>query len=212
MDSQAVADRVKRTFGDESGVQVTDSDIIRWMNDGMREIASANDILQTKGTIASVSGTQAYSLPADCLTLRSVWYGGVKLDMYTMAQVEEFLVTTGTAYAEGGNPQYYWIWANQLNFYPIPADSTASQITVFYTRTPIDVSILGDDLDIPVQYHNALVAYVLKQAYELDEDWTASGNKLTEFQTGLNDLKENETVGATRFYKGITTTEWDLEW
>lgn len=212
MNSSDIATRVKRTFGDESGVQITDADIIRWINDGMREIASNNDVLQVKGTLSSVSGQQAYNQPADCLTLRSLWYKNIKLDYMTIAQAEESIVNMGTSTAPSGDPTLYWIWADVINMYPIPADSTAAQITVFYTRTPVDVVNLGDAIDLPVAYHNALVTYVLKQAYELDEDWTASTNKFSEFQSGLNDLKENETVGASRVYKSITTTEWDLEY
>ena len=33
---------VKRQFGDESGVQVTDSDIVRWVDDAQREISMNN--------------------------------------------------------------------------------------------------------------------------------------------------------------------------
>ena len=48
---QDVANRVKRTFGDESGVQVTDDDIIRWVNDAQLEISRQNeDLLEAVGT------------------------------------------------------------------------------------------------------------------------------------------------------------------
>jgi hypothetical protein len=206
---QDIMTRVKRTFGDEAGVQITDADIFRWINDGQREIAVQNDALQTKGTLASVAGQQAYTLPADLLTLQSVWFAGFLVNPKSWQQAEEDIIALGTPNVlQQGQPSFYWTWANQINFYPVPSDSVSS-IVVFYNRSPIQVATSLDSLDLGVTYHNAILQYVLQQAYELDEDWTASTTKQTQFENSLKDLSENETWNGRRSYPVITVLPED---
>jgi hypothetical protein len=201
--------RVKRTFGDEAGVQITDADIFRWINDGQREIAVQNSALQTKGTLTSVAGQQAYTLPTDLLALQSIWFAGFLVDPKSWQQAEEDIIALGTPNVlQQGQPTFYWTWAGQINFYPVPGDST-STITIFYNRTPIQVATSLDSLDLSVTYHNAIMQYVLQQAYELDEDWTASTAKQTQFENSLKDLSENETWSGRRSYPVITVLPED---
>src|SRR3546814_8754991 len=68
-----VKTRVKRQFGDESAIQVTDSDILIWINDGQREVAMNNDgILQETISLDMVGNQDTYPLPTDLLVLRSI--------------------------------------------------------------------------------------------------------------------------------------------
>ena len=69
-----VADRVRSQFGDVSGAQLADTAILRWINDGQREIVNSNPILRAtklsdinaQPTIMSRSLVQSWkSPPAD---------------------------------------------------------------------------------------------------------------------------------------------------
>jgi hypothetical protein len=44
-----IYDYVKRAFGDESGVQLTNADIVRWINDAQNEIAEAAGVIPFVG-------------------------------------------------------------------------------------------------------------------------------------------------------------------
>ena len=57
-----VAAAVKRTFGDESGVQLVDNDIVNWINQAQVHIASSTRVLKTKATTSLISGQNTYSL------------------------------------------------------------------------------------------------------------------------------------------------------
>jgi len=209
MNVQDIMTRVKRTFGDEAGVQITDADIFRWINDAQREIAVQNDALQTKGTQTSVAGQQAYTLPTDLLTLQSIWFAGFLVDPKSWQQAEEDIIALGSPNVlQQGQPTFYWTWAGQINFYPVPADSV-STITIFYNRAPVQVTSSIDNLDLGITYHNAILQYVLQQAYELDEDWTASTTKQAQFENSLKDLSENETWNGRRSYPVITVLPED---
>jgi len=46
---------VQRQFGDESGVQLENTDIIRWINDAQDVIVAKNKVLKAKSTTAAVA-------------------------------------------------------------------------------------------------------------------------------------------------------------
>lgn len=205
--------RVKRQFGDESGVQVTDEDIVRWVNDAMREIAMQNyNVLETVSTAAIVSGTSDYTLPDDTLKLRAIRYDDKKLDVLSLQEAEQSII----AYEQSGNyqkgtPVFAWVYANKITLYPTPDTSGASLLKIYYTRLPVEVT--NNDVTVPelgLPYHPRIVEYVLQQAYEMDEDWAASGNKSAQFVSGLNVLKDAESWVEQATYPTITTLADDL--
>jgi len=95
-----VSIRVKRQFGDQSGVQVEDADIIRWINDAQRDIAYTQEILESIATQSSVANQEKYTLPTDMINLRSVYYAGAKLQVLSLQDydnyVTEYTNPTGT--------------------------------------------------------------------------------------------------------------------
>lgn len=199
-----IATRVKRQFGDEAGIQVTDSDIIRWINDAQREIASNNELLQTVATTSVVVGQKEYTLPPDILLLRSVHYQSRKLRPLTAREAEEYL-STGNA---DGHPTHFWTWAKKISLYPQPQVSDPDDLQIFYTRQPADVAADGDTPELPLEYHNRIVEYCLAQAYELDENWTAAQQKSQQFNLGVTDLKGREEV--VDYYPHVTSTDVEV--
>lgn len=199
-----IALRVKRQFGDEAGIQVTDPDIFRWINDAQREIAASNDLLQTVATTAVIPGQQTYALPSDILLLRSVHYQGSKLRPLTSREAEEYLVD-GLA---SGRPTHFWSWANQINLYPQPDTSDPDDMKIFYTRQPTAITTVNDTPELPLEYHNRIVEYCLAQAYELDENWAAAQQKSQQFSAGVVDMKGKEEV--VDYYPHITSTDIEV--
>ena len=199
-----IATRVKRQFGDESNVQVTDPDILRWINDAQREIASNNELLQTVATTAVVPGQREYTLPPDILLLRSVHYKGMKLRPLNSREAEEYLVNRPVE----GTPTMFWIWANKIALYPQPTESDADDIQIFYTRQAAIVDSNDDAPELPLEYHNRIVEYCLAQAYELDENWSAAQLKAQQFTQGVQVLKY-DGQNTNDFYPMITSSADD---
>ena len=199
-----IATRVKRQFGDESNVQITDDDIFRWINDAIREVATANDLLQTTAVTSIVSGQQDYTLPNDILTLRSIRYNGKKLKGLSIQESEEY-IDSDSAVAEG-TPFCFWIYAHDLTIYPIPQENVVNGLKIYYTRQPEEVNAGGDTPEIPAAYHNRLVEYCLAQAYELDENWSASQLKAQQFTEGVKALTHQQDWTSQDFYSHITSS------
>lgn len=201
--------RVKRQFGDEANVQVTDDDIVRWINDGMREIAQQNDnVLETVSTAATEANVAEYALPTDILQLRAVRHNNHKLDILSLQDVDLHITNYEDADSyQTGTVEIGWIYANKITLYPTP--SLAGTLKLYYTRLPEAVAVDGDVPELHVKYHARIVEYVLQQAYELDEDWAASGNKSAQFVAGLNTLKEADSWREQDTYPTITVLPED---
>lgn len=212
-----IAIRAKRTFGDESGVQLTDEDIIRWINDGQRQIVLQNEtLLETIATIDSVATLAEYSLPVDLFIPRGVSYkafGGLsyrKLRNFTRNEFDEYIDGWDGSSNGVGTPECFMLFASKITLYPIPDSAVTGGIKVFYNRRPTDVTGSLDTPGIPELYHETLVKYVLQQAYEMDEDMDAASAKGTQISGEINLLRGREDWKNEDTYPTIFVRDEDL--
>ena len=198
-----VARTVKRQFGDESGVQLTDEDIIRWINDGQKEIVDKNRVLKGKASITSVSGQADYTLPeANITAIESIHWAGYPLRAVAYPEVEAFIRENPDLHRTGtGTPTMWYEWGGIVTFWPVP--QREDTITLLYTRSPDTIASLTEPLSIPDKYFNTLIQYVLVQAYEMDEDWDASHYKSQQFQINLDSTADDERTTQNMTYPVI---------
>lgn len=209
--------RVRRTFGDESAVQVTDDDIIRWINDAQIEIVKNNDgALQKTGLVDLVANQSQYTMPTDMLILRALrWkYATVQsfatLKYLSMQQFDESIDGwDGTLYSTGC-PVFFTVFENKAMLFPIPDQSNVGGLKVLYNQKPTDVVTNTDPLALPLIYHNTIVKYCLAQASLLDEDHDPAVLYMTNFADDMQKLATRETQEAIATYPTITTRDWDM--
>jgi hypothetical protein len=195
----------KRQFGDESGVQITDSDITRWTNQACVEIVSKNPVIQATATQNSVKGQQTYAIPPDLIQIESIMYNGVILEPRNFEGIREEL---GSANAtQQGSPDYWYTWAEQIYLWPIP--DTVSLITVNYSKMPVTVSSPADLLGLPNRFFDRVCEYVCSKAYELDEDWPAHQAQRQNFESNLVELN-NATTSMIGSY--FVARDSEYEW
>lgn len=208
---------VKRQFGDESGVQVTDTDIIRWINDGQRHIVKVNEgLLEKVATSNSVAKQQQYALPVDCLILKSISYQATgdpsyfKLKGFSLNEFNEYIDGWDGNIYQPGTPTCFTIFAGNIDFFPIPDISVANGIKIYYTRKPVDVVLSSDTPDLPDLYHEPLVKFCLLRAYELDSDYYNINLKNTDFQQDLELLRGRLDWKQQEVYPSITILSEDF--
>lgn len=166
-----IATRVKRTFGDESGAEIEDADIIRWVNDAQLDIVRKTHCLSKSATTASVIGTPESPLPADFLLSRELKFGG---RMLSSIPLEEFNYRYPNREEEDptGTPEYFTVRGRNFLLYPAP--DTVGDIVAFYVARPTLLTTVSEVPEIPIDFHEALVKFALMRAKELDEDWQAA--------------------------------------
>lgn len=200
--------RVQRQFGDEAEAQITQADIIRWINDAMREIANNNNLLQVKATANTTVNVNSYALPVGIARLHSVRFRGLVLQSTTQEQIDELIGATDLTVQQGypvGTPRYYWIWAGQINLYPAPDTTSTTDLELYYTRQAIPVDDPADIPEVPEQYHNRIVEYCLARAYELDENFFIASLKDQTFSAGVDKIRQDESYKEQEFYPFITS-------
>lgn len=212
-----VKDRVKRKFGDEAGVQLTDADILRSINDAQRRIVARNDsLLEKTATANSVAGQQEYTLPTDLLKFKSMSYKGTAGVSYqimqgmTLNELNLYIDGWDANTSSMGIPIIYAIHAGKFLVYPIPQDAITSAFKIYYCRKPADVVNDGDTLDLPELYHDTIVDLVLQDAYEMDEDWQAAAAKSAQTTQNIDRLKDSDEWTKRDTYPVITVRLEDL--
>lgn len=204
-----VVNRVLRKFGDEASVQITQDDIIRFINDGQKEIAFKNEILQAVGTMSVVGGQADYSFPADLLTLNTMYYDNQIVKFMKGTDYDNFIRDTDPQTTNSGKPLVYTRWASSFTLYPKPSEDLADGLKIRYTRRPTDVTSLTDELSLPLEYHSVLVDYCLQQAYETDENVEMTAMKSQQVQTGIDELKELETFKDREMFPTVSVLPED---
>lgn len=212
-----VKTRVKRKFGDEAGVQLTDDDILRMINDAQRTIVSRNDsLLEKTATANSVASTQEYSFPADMLKFKFLSYKGTGDSAYnplrgmTVNELNLYIDSWDASTNTNGVPAIYAIHAGKFLVYPTPQDSVANAFKIYYTRSPVNMVLDADILDLPELYHSIVVDLVLQDAFEMDEDWEAAAAKSSQTNNNIDRLKSDEEWTKRDTYPFITVRPEDL--
>lgn len=204
-----VQTHVKRQFGDESGVQINNSDILRWINMGQVEIATITRSMQAVATTSFTDGVFKYPLPsAAALEILAVTLDGAPIQGVEFSDAQANLVGNDPTRTQTGLPQYWYRWVNDLYFWPTPDATTTGVLEVYYLSVPEELNSESDLLGVPDKFYEALIQYVMSKAYELDEDYEASKQARDLFNQRLGDNFDDEK-GETLFYPTIIVVDED---
>ena len=201
---------VQRQFGDESGVQLENADIIRWINDAQDVIVAKNKVLKAKSSTTAVEGQAAYTFPSDNIhQIESIHYNGYRVPNMSFPEAEEQIFKNDPQALASGDPILWYEWAGTFTFWPAP--NAANNIDLYYTQRPAPVVTTSDTLSVPDKYYQDVIRYCLQQAYEMDEDPTSAQTKGQQFDASLNEKSEEERTAQNMTYEVITVFN-DYEW
>ena len=161
---------VQRMFGDTSGVQITEDDIIRWANLAQIDIARKVECIQEHVATDTVAEDGSYPLPENFLSMKRVTLSGALVQPTTLEKSDAALPYREVTPVAQGTPTSYFIWRNTLYLHPVPSVSESAILEVFYVRLPAPMLSEDDSPEIPETLHEDIIKYCLIQAKELDED------------------------------------------
>lgn len=203
--------RVRTVSGDTTSAQFTDQHVIDWINDGIRECAINNNLLQKNGTQDTAVGTASYALPADILKLHSVKFDNIKLRLLTMEEFDKENSGVGTnVTTSAGTPNVAYVWANQLTLYPTP--DAIKTLLISYLYDPVLhvlASASTDEIGLPVSYHPRIVDYCLSQVALQDDDTNRYQLFYDRFISGVRDLKDQPEY-AYDLYPSLSIAARDM--
>jgi hypothetical protein len=207
MNLTTIIARVRNIVGDLNANQFSDPTLIGWINDGVRECAVENNLLQKRATSNLVSGTNEYALPADILKLYSIRVNGAKIDIYTLQDWQK----QNYSETETGLPVMAYLWAGKYTLWPTP--DSAYQVEVDYIYDPVDLATDGSQNaqapPVPGSYHSRLVDYAIAQVALQDDNAELYAVKLEEFKTGIKKL-EDQNESEEDLYPSISISPRDM--
>lgn len=200
---QDVQDYVFRQFGDESGVQITGDDIVRWVNSAQGEINQRNRVLRTKATTSAAAGQDSYTTPSDAVQIEAILYNNKLIPNMDFVTAQDMISRMDPMNdIQLPFPRFWYVWSGSFIMWPTP--QAAYPLTMYYTRKPVQVAQSTDSLDLPDKYFEVIVAYVMKQAYEMDEDWEAVTAKAGEVEQRIGMYNGEESLGQDLSYQSVT--------
>lgn len=212
MNANDVFNRTKKIFGDLAGVQLGQNDIISWINDAQREIATQHDdLLRTTTTFASVAGQSSYKLPTNFLNLVVLsfdLFGEYKVlsnvsprDFEKRFKAHPNYSDYPIVFSRGENSGY-------VEVFPAPVASVNDYFKLIYTRYPQTITSLADDLEIPQYYHNTVLDFCLMKAYEMDENLEMYQMKFSQINQQIERYIQNEAWFDRSSYPVIQESEY----
>jgi hypothetical protein len=200
-----VADRIRGQFGDVSGAQLSDAAILRWINDGQREIVNSNPILRDVKITDLVAGQQDYTFPTDkVLTIEAIYISGYPITAISPQEAREYIkVHDPEGNQVAGRPEVWWERAGVISFYPLPSLTITNGFKLEFIKVPTSITAFGQTLSVPDSYFNELVNYTISRALEMDENYDAAALKERQFRSGLDRLSQRDTVSQFDLYPSV---------
>lgn len=186
---------------DTGGVRWTADELLGWLNDGQREIATYKpDACVANEAFQPVAGTKQ-TLPSGGLTLISVIrnLGNGSTPGTAVRLVDKRIlddqITGWHSSASGTVTHYCFDPRNQKVFYVYPpsAGGASQQLEIVYAKSPPDVASTSGDISVDDIYSNALMDYILFRAYSKDVDYAADdGRALSHYQKFVDSMVGKE--------------------
>jgi hypothetical protein len=156
--------KAKHTLTDKQSDRYSDEILMDHLDDAQKQVVTDARLLSTSiiGTI--LDGVSSYSAPIDSIILKLVTIAGKKITAYTfdgMNSNTSWETDTGSVVERvlfnDGSPLLF-------RFYPIPTAPETTSYKLWYTRLPATVTLISDELEIPMAFDAALVHYIVYKA------------------------------------------------
>lgn len=186
--AQSIIQRVVTTLQDTTSVRWPANELVRYLNDGQREVAMLRPDATVTNTTKLLSAGARQSLPADGVKLIDVVRNSgsnqraVRMTTHAIldSQIPNWQGLTGVTEIlhytyDPRNPKVFYV-------YP-PAASSGASVEIVYSAYPTDIAEPADGaqytaisgtISIPDIYANPLADYVLYRAYTKDTEFAGN--------------------------------------
>lgn len=169
--------RVRAVVRDDSGVFVTDANILAWLNEAQNDLA--NRLQVTKVSTTGTTSGNTIALPAALVEPTSLRLGTE--DEVVWVDDE----TWNPWYDSGDDPGYYLarVFGSNVEIYPTPDTGTAYALR--YIGVPTDLSADADVVSLPQELQTKMVQYAQAEALFKEGELAKADRKKQDYEIGL---------------------------
>lgn len=182
--------RIQRGFGDENQVVITNAEIDDLVNEAVREISKMIGLNSTTTSITTTDANGRITVPADFLQVKEIRYNGLILPM-----IPRTVINARYTEVQQGEPAGWYLYNyNTIQLWPIKVSGIGLDISFSYVSLPATLVLTSDIPALPTYLHDAIVDYVVYQAYSKISDTEIANFYLGRFQKKLGDamyLRDN---------------------
>jgi hypothetical protein len=198
--AQSILTRVATTLADETNVRWTVPELVRYLNDGQREVVTYRpDATATTASVSLVEGARQ-ALPATAYKLLDVIRntGGTKTAVRKIDQkLLDAQLPTWQNGSKSSTIKHYMYDVREIHVFYVypPAAATGASLEVLYSAKPTDITeqnTLGavtGEISVIDLFANALADYILFRAFAKDAEYAPNAARATAhyqaFQNGV---------------------------
>jgi hypothetical protein len=173
--------QIKRQYGDEYGVVVTDADLLQFVYEGEMDIIRSTGGFESK-TIAAAASAFPMQIPGTIQVIR-VTLNGVALTYISIAELD--LVKAALLTAQGA-PQYWYNNNEQeIDIFPSVTTDTTANLIVYYKHVAIKKTVPTGALTVPERYHTDLLQFCIARCHNKNRDAQSEQAALTSYNQNL---------------------------
>ena len=178
---QNIIDEIRDELQDTTSLSFGTAELLRYINRGAKEFCATTGCLQDTQTINTDGSTVGFLLSTYCTNLVVVFvvkYAGVPL---SQTFVHEQTYKIG---ASVGTPTNWYEFKGVLYLDLIPTTATggANALTVYYLRTPVDMSAVSSTFDFPDEWDSAIVQYAIARCHHSNRDTVLEATHMAKYE------------------------------
>jgi hypothetical protein len=204
----AIIDKAVIQLIDISGVRWTRAELLKWLNDGLRQIVLMQpNAMNTPGAVQLVAGTRQL-LPTGGWMLLGVYRNmgttgttpGRAVRIISRELLDSFNPSWHTATQSTITTNYIYDLQDQTAYYVYPPSTGTNYLEINYSLQPTDLTSESQAIPMFDVYQGPLLDYIMFRACTKDAEYAAGvalGQLyLTTFTSSTNVKAQSETVGS----------------
>jgi hypothetical protein len=201
---------VRADFNDAQQAYLSTSEIVAWINEGMRFIAKEG-YWKEEASLDVSAGETSLDLLSEISNLDDVyacrWHDATQ-GMYLCNSWSDYLaIKTGQALLNQTNPACWIVVSNILYYWPASSIDVTGGIVLLHSYVPDSLDCLSEYTPpFPSSHDSALVAYAMSRAHRKFVSDPRSANSIADWESmwreGLLDLTRQSLPPASAIYPG----------
>jgi hypothetical protein len=169
-----------------------DAELLRWVNDGIEDVANKTHSLENTESISLVADTIEYSITSTTyIAIKGVHYVDVSADSVALKHGTPTMVgRLAEDYETSPIPVFWYDWNGKVGIYPSLSSVSTETVTLYLVELPAAIASNGT-IPTPKIFDNALRAFVLSRAYYKDRQYAKSAQWLGIYNSEVNRYRQD---------------------
>lgn len=170
--ASTIITRARQILNEDTAGFWSDTELLRWVNDGMSDIAEKALCVQTTETVNLTNGTMEYTPSTSYIKVIDVWYTDSNGDIWALKHSEPGSkgFTRAEKLSDADEPEYWYEFDGKITVFPSIASVTTETIKIFFAQQSTDVTA-SENVGIPAVFDSCLVNYVVAMAHQKDRKY-----------------------------------------